>query len=377
MKPPTHDLDGGMPQRKRSHRPRTYLAHVVPGLEDVAREELLSHFPGLTVLRVLQRFDERTSVIVFRFDGAPRDLLGLGTVEDVFALAAQMETVPSDWRGIAAIRACISEEKTLEDAVALVSQARPRRRGKITFRVIARKSGRHAFRRVDVQRAAERGVLERFPGWRLVEDDAQIELWVHLVGALLVVGARLSDAALRQRTYRRVSLPAALKPTVARAMVLVSEPRADDTFLDPMCGSGTILIERALAARYRLLLGGDVDPEALQAATENVGPRYKPIELRLWDARDLPLEDGSVSAIVTNMPFGKQIGTAKDNQELYPALLGEWTRILRSGGRMVLLSSERSLIRRALGAHRELALEREIPLLVRGLPAAIHVIRRS
>jgi 23S rRNA G2445 N2-methylase RlmL len=247
----------------------------------------------------------------------------------------------------------------------------------VTFRVIARKSGRHAFRRVDVQRAVERAVLERFRTWRLVEDDAHIELWVHLVGAQLVVGARLSDAALRQRTYRRVSLPASLKPTVARAMVLVSDPRADDIFLDPMCGSGTILIERAVTARYRLLLGGDIDPDAVRATMQNIGPRYKPIELQVWDARDLPLEDGSVSVIVTNMPFGRQIGTVEDNRKLYPALLDEWTRILKSEGRMALLTSERSLLRRALGEHRELTLEREIPLLVRGFPAAIHVIRKG
>ena len=365
-----------MPQSKRSNRLPPCLVHVVPGLEDVARDELLSRFSDLTILRVLQRFDERTSLLIFRFDGDPRDLLKLETVEDVFALAAQMDAVPSDWRGTAAIRTCISGERTLDNAVSLALQIRPRHRGKVTFRVIARKSGRHAFRRVDIQRAAERGVLERFPAWRLVEDDAQIELWVHLVGALLVVGARLSDTTLRQRTYRRASLPASLKPTVARAMALVSEPRADDVFLDPMCGSGTILIERALAARYRLLLGGDIDPEAVQAAMENIGPRYKPIELQLWDARQLPLEDRSVSVIATNMPFGKQIGTAEDNRKLYPALLHEWTRILMDGGRMVLLTSERSLLRRTLSEHRDLTLAREIPVIVRGFPAAIHLIRR-
>ena len=37
--------------------------------------------------------------------------------------------------------------------------------------------------------------------------------------------------------------------------------------------------------------------QALAVARANVGPRYKPIELRRWDARDLPIDAGSVSAV--------------------------------------------------------------------------------
>jgi 23S rRNA G2445 N2-methylase RlmL len=227
---------------------------------------------------------------------------------------------------------------------------------------------------VDLGRSAELAVLDRFPAWRLVEDDAQLELWVQLMRSSLIAGLRLSDNMMRQRTYRKVSLPAALKPTVAAAMVLLSEPQDGDVFLDPMCGSGTILIERALAGRYRLLIGGDADPEAIHATRENIGPRYKPIEIHRWDARSLPLEDDSVSTIVTNLPFGKQIGTPVENRTLYPALLAEWVRVLRPGGRMVLLTSEQALLRRSLQRHPHLHLRRQIPVIVRGQRATISVI---
>jgi tRNA (guanine6-N2)-methyltransferase len=79
-------------------------------------------------------------------------------------------------------------------------------------------------------------------------------------------------------------LPASLRPTVAAAMVLLSDPRPDDVFLDSMCGGGTLLIERAQFGRYGLLLGGDIEPRALEASRRNIGPRYRPIQIHHWDA---------------------------------------------------------------------------------------------
>jgi 23S rRNA G2445 N2-methylase RlmL len=157
-------------------------------------------------------------------------------------------------------------------------------------------------------------------------------------------------------------------------MALLSNPQDDDVVLDPMCGSGTILIERARAARYGLLVGGDLDEAAVAAARENIGTRYKPIEIHRWDARQLPLEDDSVSAIITNLPFGKQIGTLAENRLLYPALLAEWVRVLREGGRMVLLTGDKALLTRAVQRQPRLAMERQMPVIVRGYRATLMVL---
>ncbi len=351
-----------------------YIAHVVPGLEGVAEGEIVSALPVDRPFRVLREFDDRTSMLIFRYAGSPSALLALGTVEDVFTLAAESENVPTSRAGLAAIRSAVARGPVYAGAVDRAFLVRPRRRGKTTFRVIARKSGDHAFRRVDLQKAVELGVLDRLPSWRLVEDDAQIEVWASLTGSHLVVGLRLSESSMRQRDYRKASLPAALKPTVARAMVLLSKPQDDDVVLDPMCGSGTILIERARAARYRLLLGGDLDEAAVMAARENIGTRYKPIEIHRWDARQLPLEDDSVSAIITNLPFGKQIGTPAENRALYPALLAEWVRVLRAGGRMVLLTGDKALLTHSVQQHPRLTIARQMPVIVRGYRATLMVV---
>lgn len=313
-------------------------------------------------------------MIYFRTGAEPRALLQLRTLEDVFVLGLESKSIPTGRSGLAIIRAQVSEAAGLDGAVTTAFQVRPRRRGKPTFRVIARKAGEHAFRRVDLQRATELGIQDRFPTWRLVEDDAQIEVWVHLTDRELLASVRLSDTTMRQREYRRTSLPAALKPTIAAGMVMLSVPTADDVFLDPMCGAGTLLIERGEAGRYRRLLGGDSNPLAVQATRDNVGPRYQPIEIRHWDARSLPVEDNSVTTIVTNLPFGKQIGTVEQNRVLYPALLREWRRVLQAGGKLVLLTSERVLLRRTLEVYPEWTRVNHLPVIVRGQSAEISVL---
>jgi tRNA (guanine6-N2)-methyltransferase len=70
-------------------------------------------------------------------------------------------------------------------------------------------------------------------------------------------------------------------------MVLLSEPQKDDVFLDPMCGARTILIERALWGRYKLLLGGDIRSLAVEIALSNIGNKHKPIEIHQWNATEL------------------------------------------------------------------------------------------
>lgn len=352
-----------------------FVLHVVPGLEELATEDLAARFPRARVLRTVQRFDERTSLLMVRHGGAPADLLDLPMVDDVFTLAADARDIPGAYRGLRGIRAAMQLIPAVDPAVAVALQIRPKRRRKVTYRVVARTAGSHAYRRTDVQHAVAEGLQERYPDWVPEREDAQLEIWATLIDEELIAGVRLSDNEMRHRDYLTTSLPTSLKPTIAYAMVTLAAPGPDDVVLDPMCGGGTIVIERALTSRHKLLLAGDLDPGAVQAAHDNIGPRYKPLQVCRWDARALPLPDRSVTAVVTNMPFGRKFGAENEDRELYPALLTEWVRVLRPGGRMVLLTGDRHHLLAALKPHQALRIERQVGLLVRGVPAAIYALR--
>jgi 23S rRNA G2445 N2-methylase RlmL len=353
----------------------TYALHVVPGLESIAAREIRLSVPDASGVRALSGFDERTSLLALSYRGDPRYLLALRTVEDVFVLVVDQPDVPGSYAGLRIAREAVEQSEELAASIANALQVHGRRVHRPTFRVVARVAGEHAFRRVDLRQAIERSIEKRIPTLRLVPDNAHLEFWVHLVNDHLVVGIRLSGSELRNRTYKQANVPASLKPTIAAAMVLVSQPRPDDVVLDPMCGAGTLLIERGEAFRYRRLLGGDGNSAAIDAARANIGPRYQPIELRQWNAQSLPIEDRSVDAVLCNLPFGRQIGSEKGNRTLYPALIAEWSRVLAPGGRMVLLTADTRMLTAVITKGRGLWLQDRVPVRVRGLPATIHLIR--
>ena len=57
-----------------------------------------------------------------------------------------------------------------------------------------------------------------------------------------------SGEGLHKRGYRKTSTEAPIKETLAAAMAKLSRVRKDANFIDPFCGSGTILIEAAMLA---------------------------------------------------------------------------------------------------------------------------------
>ena len=319
-----------------------YYAFAVPGLEEIAGQEIAELGADLG--------EWRRGVVFFSWDGDPQDLLALTTVEDVYGLIG-CDRVKRSREGLDPVEALVADSELFEPAVGAHRRARPKRIKRISYRVVAqRHGGRQRYMRKEVRKAMERAIGRRFPRWRKVDEEALIEVWGLEADGQLLAGVRLSDRTMRHRTYKEAQLEASLRPTVARAMVRLCEPEADDVFLDPMCGVGTILIERGENGRYGQLLGGDIRPEAVRAARTNIGPRYKPIQLREWDAVSLPIADGAVDRVACNLPFGKKIGEPWELQTLYQRSAGEMARVLKLSGVVVLLTSERAVMEEALAA---------------------------
>ncbi len=255
----------------------------------------------------------------------------------------------------------------------------PKARGgrRLRYRVVARQAGEHEFRRVDLQHAVERGISERTDHtWRHDDNEADVEFWATMFESELLLAVRLSSEAMRHRDYKVAHRPASLRPAAAAALGWLSGVDGRDVVLDPFCGAGTILIERASLGRYAELIGSDRDADALAAARRNVGPRYKPIRLEGWDAAALPLGDSSVTKIVTNLPWGIRYGTHGENRKLYPAWIAEFNRVLAPGGRMVLLSAEWTLMRE-LAARRRIRIEKAMQIAILGARASIFICAKA
>ena len=187
-----------------------------------------------------------------------------------------------------------------------------------------------------------------------------------------------SGTALHKRGYRPAHTEAALRETLAAAMVKLARYRGKGDFCDPFCGSGTIAIEAALAALNRApglyrsfaaenwaffdpslwrqaradalvaeytgdyhITAADIDPRAVQIAQENAvraGVEHL-IDFRVADAAAFS-QKTERGVIVTNPPYGERLLDVQQAEELYRRFGTALSKLGNEGWSLYLLSSD-------------------------------------
>ena len=213
--------------------------------------------------------------------------------------------------------------------------------------------------------------------------DLQVN--VRISGDELLVSLDSSGERLHRRGYRTRAGVAPLRENLAAGILALAGWDGSAALLDPMCGSGTFVIEAALIARrippgtLRLrpggpgfgfqrwpdyvpaafqglvaelradilpeaavpIVGSDIDAGLVSVARQNVSRAGVEDDVRL--ARR-PLIDARVPAergmLVTNPPYGARLDAAEGLEELYRALgtvlkqrFGGWTAFVLCGER--------------------------------------------
>ncbi|QQR79275.1 MAG: hypothetical protein IPJ69_07755 [Deltaproteobacteria bacterium] len=80
------------------------------------------------------------------------------------------------------------------------------------------------------------------------EADNPISIVLFIRNGICVLGIDTAGRALHKRGWRLTGHPAVLKETLAASILLLAGYTGEETLLDPMCGSGTIIIEAAYIA---------------------------------------------------------------------------------------------------------------------------------
>jgi 23S rRNA G2445 N2-methylase RlmL len=357
-------------QRKVERETPACYAHVVFGLEAIAADEIARDLGG-----DVKKAEK--GVVVFRVPEITPALLNLRTVEDVFLLAWGTDSLTYRAEDLKSIQKWTSKDADWKHLLALHHAVRPKPKGKPSYRLVTQMSGTHGYRRIDAGKAMGQGLGGVFPAsWKPADENASVEVWLTIRGAQAVCGVRLSDRTMRHRDYKVEHQPASLRPTIAAAMVRLAGASPGEVVLDPMCGAGTIIAEQIELSKLRRAgrvetWGGDKDMNMIRAAASNlqgVGPAL----LCHWEATRLPLPAESVDRIVCNPPFGKQLLTAEQVGPLYRSAMKEFNRILRPGGKAVLVVSESETLRDAIKPHHWQP-SRQLRVEVLGQPATISV----
>ncbi len=199
-------------------------------------------------------------------------------------------------------------------------------------------------------------------------EDPDVSIHVHLHGAQATISLDLSGESLHRRGYRLATGGAPLKENLAAAILIRSGWPAvfarSGSLFDPMCGSGTLLLEAALMAgdvapglmrsrhgflalatceidnwralmdeakarreagaeRIPILYGADLDPAAIKAARGNIERAGLVWKIRLSEADVSTMRPPTTTPglVCTNPPYGERMGSEAEMVKLY-SLLG-------------------------------------------------------
>ncbi|ELY85253.1 RNA methylase [Natrinema altunense JCM 12890] len=177
------------------------------------------------------------------------------------------------------------------------------------------------------------------------------------------------DFGTRAPTDKPFFQPGSMDPLLARAAANIAGARAGATILDPMCGTGGVLVEAGLVGAN--VIGTDAQAKMAAGARENLThflgrdePSPTGLERGSWhvgrgDAMRLPLADDSVDGVVFDAPYGRQ--SKIDTHRLEDLVAGALAEAQRVAPRAVVIA-DRSWAgeARAAGWEIESAFERRV-----------------
>ncbi len=213
---------------------------------------------------------------------------------------------------------------------------------------------------------------EKRPSVSLTNPDVVFN--IHISHNKCTLALDSSGESLHKRGYRVAQGDAPLSEVLAAGMILKSGWRGESVFIDPMCGSGTLLIEAAMIALgippgihrenfafekwndfdadlfseiynddstsrefSHRIIGSDISPKMIAIAEKNIknAGLQKYIDLSVKPMQQYAKDPAENGVLMTNPPYGERI-KVEDLEELY-AMIGERLKHVFTGYRAFVL----------------------------------------
>jgi len=232
---------------------------------------------------------------------------------------------------------------------------------------------------------------DKRPSVSITNPDLMIN--VHIAQTHCTISVDSSGESLHKRGYRNSQTEAPINEALAAGMLLLADWDGKSNFIDPMCGSGTFLIEAALIALNippgifrksfgfekwkdfdkelfdRLynddsherdfdfkIYGSDISSQAIKIAEQNIKSAglSKYIQLQTVSINDIEMPEGKC-LMVTNPPYGERL-QSEDLFGLYENI-GRMLKFKFAGNQAWVISSdERCLFKIGLKPSKKIGL---------------------
>jgi tRNA (guanine6-N2)-methyltransferase len=329
-----------------------YEAEIAPGLEAIAAQEITASSADVNYTDI--------GIVQFTYNKPLQQLLSLKTVNAVYLLRTFSVPRPKALLG----------HQHFHAILALINIVQ-KNGGFQTLNIDAAGSDSSVMQRLKSELAAAAN---------LETTNTRGDLLIRLRPSKTQNGwdvlIRLTPRPLATRDWRVANYEGALNASVAHAMISLTQPQPDDVFVNLCCGSGTLLIERMRSGTQQFAIGCDIAKEPLTYAKLNsTAAGIQPILIQA-DARQLPLDSGSVNKLCVDLPFGQLVGTHTENTTLYPAVLLEAGRIATKDALFIVITHEIRLIENLLQQQKEWRTTQTLKVTLNGLHPRIYVLQR-
>ena len=200
---------------------------------------------------------------------------------------------------------------------------------------------------------------------RAVEQGGQAQLMLRLYG--------YEDTRF---AYRTEAVSASIHPVAAAAILYAHRDlmKPSHDVLDPFCGAGTLLAERAKIMGAKALTGLDISPAAWRIARSNLNNAGLHAKVFNRDCRGFVREE-KVHEILCNLPFGHRVGSHNDNNKLYDDILRQWPTLLREDGFVLAITNDKQLFEYMAKRHK-FTIVRRTTFAYGGLSPTCYLLKR-
>ena len=190
--------------------------------------------------------------------------------------------------------------------------------------------------------------------------NPDVRFHIHIDKHHCTIALDSSGSSLHKRSYREVTTAAPINEVLAAGMIKMAKWDVKKPFIDPMCGSGTILIEAAMMAKnipanwqrsefgfftwkdfdeflwqnirsrakrdikkegdFPLIKGSDIDRHVVRTATRHAW-RANVSDVIAFETKDVrrtgKTDDMESGLIITNPPYGERLEEEEDLESFY------------------------------------------------------------